>query len=117
MRTSTYRSGPVNWEGDTLVVETTNFLRQTSLVSGQTDARLRLIERFTRMSPQTLMYEATIDDPTVWSRPWTYQVPMQLNDQPLYEYACHEGNYGLYNILAGARAEEAAAKAATPGSR
>ena len=106
-----------HWEGDTLVVETTNFLRRTSFVSGQTDARLRLIERFTRMSPQTLMYEATIDDPTVWSRPWTYQVPMQLNDQPLYEYACHEGNYGLYNILAGARAEEAAAKAATPGSR
>ena len=58
------------------------------------------------------MYEATIDDPTVWTRPWTYQVPMTFNEQPLYEYACHEGNYGLYNILAGARAEEAAAMAA-----
>ena len=92
-----------HWEGETLVVETTNFLRETSFVRGQTDTHLRLIERFTRVSPQTLMYEATITDPTVWSRPWTYQIPMQNNDQPLYEYACHEGNYGLYNILAGAR--------------
>ena len=99
-----------HWEGNTLVVETANFLRETSFVSGQTDAHLRLIERFTRVSPQTLMYEATIDDPTVWSRPWTYQVPMQRNDQPVYEYACHEGNYGLLNILRGARAEEDAGK-------
>ena len=56
------------------------------------------------------MYEATIDDPTVWTRQWTYQIPMQWNDQPMYEYACHEGNYGLTNILAGARAQEAAAE-------
>ena len=100
-----------HWEGDTLVVETSRFLRETSFSSGRTDANLRLVERFTRVSADTLMYEATIDDPTVWSRPWTYQVPMQWNDQPLFEYACHEGNYGLYNILAGARAEEAAAAA------
>ena len=98
-----------HWEGDTLVVETTGFLRETSFASGRTDANLRLVERFTRVAPETLAYEATIDDPTVWTRPWTYQVPMRWNDQPLYEYACHEGNYGLYNILAGARAEEAAA--------
>jgi len=91
-----------HWEGETLVVETTNFLRETSFRLGQSDAQLHLVERFTRVSPQTLMYEATIDDPTVWSRPWTFQVPMELNDQPLYEYACHEGNYGLTNILAGA---------------
>ena len=84
---------------------------------GQSDANLRLVERFTRVSPQTLMYEATIVDPTVWSRPWTFQIPMQLNDQPLYEYACHEGNYGLTNILAGARFEEAAAEAETQRSR
>ena len=106
-----------HWEGDTLVVETNRFLRETSFRSGQTDTHLRLIERFTRVSAQTLMYEATIDDPTVWSRPWTYQVPMQRNDQPVYEYACHEGNYGLYNILAGARAEESAVDATTRGSR
>jgi len=91
-----------HWEGETLVVETTNFLRETSFLLGQSDGQLHLVERFTRVSPQTLMYEATIDDPTVWSRPWTFQVPMELNDQPLYEYACHEGNYGLTNILAGA---------------
>ena len=99
------------WDGDTLVVETSNFLRETSFAQGQTDAHLRLTERFTRISRETLMYEATVDDPTVWVRPWTYEIPMQWNDQPLYEYACHEGNYGLYNILAGARAEEAAAAA------
>ncbi len=106
-----------HWEGDTLVVETTNFLRETSFASGQTDAHLHLIERLTRVSSETLMYEATIDDPTVWLGPWTYQIPMQRNDQPVYEYACHEGNYGLYNILAGARVEEAAAEAATQGSK
>ena len=92
-----------HWEGETLVVETANFLRETSFLLGASDEHLHLVERFTRVSPQTLMYEATIDDPTVWSRPWTFQVPMELNDQPLYEYACHEGNYGLTNILASAR--------------
>ena len=64
------------------------------------------------MSPTTLMYEVTVDDPTAWIQPWTYQIPMQRSDQPLYEYACHEGNYGLYNILAGAREREAAEAAA-----
>lgn len=98
------------WEGDTLVVETVNFLRETSFLLGQSDANLRLVERFTRVSQQTLMYEATIHDPTVWSRPWTFEIPMQLNDQPLYEYACHEGNYGLYNILSGARFSGESAK-------
>ena len=98
------------WEGDTLVVETGNFLRETSFRAGSADANLRLTERFTRVSEGTLMYEATIDDPSVWSRPWTYQVPMVLNDQPVFEYACHEGNYGLYNILAGARVAEAASE-------
>ncbi len=100
-----------HWEGDSLVVETANFLRETSFLAGQTGADLHLVERFTRVSPQTLMYEATVNDSSVWTRPWTYQVPMQLNDQPLFEYACHEGNYGLYNILAGARVAEAAAEA------
>ena len=102
------------WEGDTLVVETTNFLRETGFRRGQSDANLHLTERFTRISPQTLMYEVTVEDPTVWTTPWTYQIPMQKNDQPLYEYACHEGNYGLYNMLAGAReAEKAAEEAAS----
>ena len=96
------------WEGDTLVVETTNFLRETSFRNGLSDANLNLIERFTRVSPDTLVYEVTVEDPTAWARPWTYEIPMQKSDQPLYEYACHEGNYGLYNILAGAREKEAA---------
>ena len=105
------------WDGDTLVVETKNFLRETGFRRGRSDENLHLTERFTRVSPQTLMYEATIDDPTVWSRPWSYQIPMQRNDQPLYEYACHEGNYGLYNMLAGAREAEKAAEDAAGGSR
>ena len=63
------------------------------------------------------MYEATIDDPTVWSSSWAYQIPMQKSDQPLYEYACHEGNYGLYNMLAGAREAEMAAEIAAGGSK
>ncbi len=100
------------WDGDTLVVETRNFLRETSFRGGLSDANLHLTERFTRVSPGTLMYEVTVDDPTAWTRPWTYQIPMQLSDQPLYEYACHEGNYGLYNILAGAREKEQEEEAA-----
>ena len=109
------------WEGDTLVVETVNFHRETAFENGLTGPSLRLVERFTLVEPNVLMYEVTVDDPTVWTQPWTYQLPMQRNDLPLYEYACHEGNYGIYNILAGARdnpesniltPEEAAAEAA-----
>ena len=94
------------WDGDTLVVETTNFLRETSFRQGLSDENLHLIERFTRVSPTTLMYEVTVNDPTAWTQPWSYEIPMQKSDQPMYEYACHEGNYGLYNILAGAREKE-----------
>ena len=97
-----------HWEEDTLVVETTNFLRETSFRSGVTTADLRLIERFTRVSDGTLMYDVTIEDPNAWDRPWSYRIPMQQNPMPLFEYACHEGNYGLTNILAGAREKEAA---------
>ena len=86
------------------MVETTNFLRETSFQSGLTTQGFRLTERFTRVSPDILMYEATIEDPDVWTQPWTYAIPMVKSDQPVYEYACHEGNYGLYNILAGAQA-------------
>ena len=109
------------WDGDTLVVETTNFLRETAFQGGLTGQHLKLVERFTAASPQVLLYEVTVEDSTVWTSPWTYQIPMQRNDHPLYEYACHEGNYGLYNILAGAQAnpdsnlltpEEAAEEAA-----
>ena len=98
------------WEGETLVVETVNFLRETSFMRGGASADLHLTERFTRISPDVLLYEVTVDDPTTWTRPWTYAVPMQRNPEPLYEYACHEGNYAMEVILAGARAKEAEAE-------
>ena len=104
-------SSRAHWDGDTLVVETTNFLRETSFMRGGSTRNLRLTERLTRVGPETLLYEAIINDPTTWTRPWSYAVPMQLNPDPLYEYACHEGNYGLYNILAGALEEQSEAAA------
>ena len=94
------------WDGATLVVETTNFLRETAFDQGRTDANLRLIERFTRTDSNTLVYEFTVDDPTVYTRPWTAQMTMNKTDEHIYEYACHEGNHGLTSILAGARAKE-----------
>ena len=69
-----------------------------------------LIERFTRLDPETLVYEYTVTDPATWVSPWTAQVPMRKNPDPLYEYACHEGNYSLAVILRGARLEEKAAE-------
>ena len=96
-----------HWEGDTLVVETTNFMRETSFMRGGASADLRLTERFTRVSRDVLLYRVTVDDPTTWIQPWTYEVPMKSNPDPIYEYACHEGNYAMEVILAGARAKEA----------
>ena len=99
------------WEGDTLVVETANFTDQTasfnpSVVSAMgTGTTLRLTERFTRIDDDTLLYEYTIDDPATFTRPFTVALPMKRGTG-MYEYACHEGNYGLMNMLAGARAEE-----------
>ena len=100
-----------HWEGDTLVVETTNFTDKvgsfsTTGVSWGTGANLRLTERFTRVDADTLQYEFTVDNPAVFTRTFSAKFPMNRSDLPLYEYACHEGNYGLHNILAGARAEE-----------
>ena len=92
------------WDGDSLVVETRNFLRGTSL-TGSTSS-MRLVERFTRVEPDTLVYEFTVDDPSTWTKPWTAQVPMARSDERIYEYACHEANYAIPNILAGARAAE-----------
>ena len=103
------------WDGDTLVVESENFLRGTGFLGGQTGQHFRLVERFTRSGPDTLLYEATVDDPTVWTTPWTFELIMNHSDQPLYEYACHEGNYGIYNILTGAREAEAAMEATSAG--
>ena len=101
-----------HWDGDTLVVETTNFMRETSFRRGVTTSALNLVERFTRVSDGVLLYDVTVEDPNAWDRSWTYRIPMTKNDQPIFEYACHEGNYGLYNIMAGAREKEAAMDAA-----
>ncbi len=99
-----------HWEGDTLVVETGNFT-DTTRWRGSTENR-RLVERFTRSNVDTLIYEFTVTDPDTWTSPWTASVPMRRNDGAMYEYACHEGNYSLEGMLAGARAEETAT--ATP---
>ena len=94
------------WDGDTLVVETIN--RRDESFRGAT-RHLRLTERFTRADADTLVYEATLDDPTTWTRPWTFVVPMVRNAGEVYEYACHEGNYYMANMLRAQRAEEQAA--------
>ncbi len=97
------------WEGDTLVVETTNYSPRSDF-RGASD-NLRVVERFTRTGPDTLEYAVTIDDPTTWIRPWTASIPLLRSEDALYEYACHEGNYGMEGILAGHRAQERAAAA------
>jgi hypothetical protein len=91
-------------EGDTLVVETINFRRETSL-QGST-AETRLMERFTRIDADTVKYEFTVSDPNSYTQPWSAMVPLSRIPGPLFEYGCHEGNYALPNILAGARAQE-----------
>ena len=91
-------------------MDTLNFKRDTTLPDST--ANMHLIERFTRTDPDTLVYEFTVDDPTTWTRPWTAQVPMSKTNDPIYEYACHEGNYALPGVLAGARADEKAAEEA-----
>jgi hypothetical protein len=92
------------WEGETLVVETINFRRETSL-QGST-AETRVVERFTRVDNEIIKYEFTVTDPSSYIRPWSAMLPMTRIEGPLFEYACHEGNYGLTNILSGARAKE-----------
>ena len=94
-----------HWEGDTLVVRTKNFLRETSFMRGGSTAGLELTERFTRAAPDVLLYEVTVNDPNTWTGTWTYEVPMRLNSEPIYEYACHEGNYAMETILSGALTE------------
>jgi hypothetical protein len=93
-----------HWEGDTLVVDTTNFSPRSGLRGS--DENLHLTERFTRVSPTTINYEFTVDDPTVWTRPWTAMIPLKRSNDQIYEYACHEGNYALPGVLAGARMQE-----------
>jgi len=92
------------WEGDTLVVDTTNFSDRTHFRSS--GLRLHVVERFTRTSETTIEYTFTVEDPDTWARPWSAEVPFRAVSEPLYEYACHEANYSMVNVLRGARAEE-----------
>jgi hypothetical protein len=102
------------WEGSTLVVDTTNFTDRTNFRGSPQNTRqdifasesLHVVERFTRSGPQAIRYEFTVTDPATWTLPWSGEMPIRPFDGPIYEYACHEGNYGLENILRGARAEE-----------
>jgi hypothetical protein len=93
-----------HWEGETLVVETTNFNGKNPL--NGSSANMRVIERFTRVAADTIRYTFTIEDESTWVRPWSAELPMKKTVGPLFEHACHEGNYGLYNTLVGARLEE-----------
>jgi hypothetical protein len=105
-----------HWEGNTLVVETTNLDGRTG-AGGNGGANVysekaKITERFTRLDNDTLKYEATVDDPGTWTRPWTLSFPWRRDpNYGFYEYACHEGNYALHNILSGARADDRAATA------
>jgi hypothetical protein len=106
-----YSSG--RWEGDTLVVETKNFLAQADFMGlgnrflGAAQ-QLRLVEHFTRMDADTIDYRFTVDDPITWTQPWTVAIPLVKTESPMYEYACHEGNHNLANILSIARSRESA---------
>jgi hypothetical protein len=95
-----------HWEGDTLVVDSTNY-RRGAFMNVSTE-QLHVVERFKRTGPDTLQWELTVDDPGAWTKPWTAMIPVRSTKKAIYEYACHEGNYGLQDILAGARNEDKA---------
>ena len=104
-----------HWDGNTLVVETKNFSDKTNYRGS--GATLHLVERFTRTGRNAVDYRVTLDDPTTWTKPWTVELHMRTTEGDLYEYACHEGNYGLHNILEVARDEEKAAAAKAAAKR
>ena len=95
-----------HWEGDTLVVETFNFVEETSLQGSTSDTKL--VERFTRVDNDTIKYEFTVTDPNSYTQPWSAMFPLVRTESASFEYACHEGNYAMRNILAGAREQEKA---------
>ena len=92
------------WEGTTLVVETTNFNGKNPFRGGS--EKMKVTERFTRVAPDQILYKFTVDDGSTWARPWTAEMPMAKTGGPIFEFACHESNYGIANILAGAREDE-----------
>jgi hypothetical protein len=100
-----WRGDPVgHWEGNTLVIDNTNFNGRNPF-RGSSD-KLHVVERFTRVDPDTLLYQFTVEDPATWDKPWTAEVAWSKTDGPIYEFACHEGNYGLANTLSAARVAE-----------
>jgi hypothetical protein len=99
-----------HWEGETLVVDTTNFTDRTAFRGSSEN--LHVLERFTRQADDSILYQFTVEDPSTWEKSWSGEFPMTKIDGPIFEYACHEGNYGMRNNLSGARAEEKAAQAA-----
>ena len=103
------------WEGDTMVVETTNFTDRTAF-RGSSE-HLKVTERFTLVDAKTIRYQFTVEDPHTWDRPWSGEYPITKISEPIYEYACHEGNYGMPNILKAQRAVEAQERAKASGSR
>jgi len=93
-----------HWEGNTLVVQTTNFSSKSYFMGATGD--LHVVERFTRSAPDRIEYEITVSDPTTWTRPWTAMLPLRQRHEPLFEYACHEGNYHqIAGIVRGAQAQ------------
>ena len=92
------------WDGDTLVVDTTNFVQNAFRLTNT--ERLRVTEKFRRVAADTVEYYVTVDDPLTWSRPWTLMILLKKTGERMFEFACHEGNYGLPAILSGARAQE-----------
>jgi hypothetical protein len=104
-----------HWDGDTLIVESTKFNGETAF--GNSSDKLQLTERFSRVNADTLIYEFTVKDPTTWTKPWTVQIPMTRSDDLMYEYACHEANYGMTNLLKGARFLETEAAGTKTSSR
>ncbi len=100
-----------HWEGDTLLVDSVTFTDRTTFKGPPSNTRqdiftskeLHVVERFTRVDAETIAYQFTIDDPGTWTKPWSGELYMRRVEGPIFEYACHEGNYGLTNILAGAR--------------
>jgi hypothetical protein len=104
-----------HWEGDTLVVDTTNYSARGAIRNATEN--LHLIERFTRVSPEVIEYSITFDDPGTWTRPWTAMIRLKGTPEKIYEYACHEGNHSLAGILGGARQQEKAAVTKTSGGK
>jgi hypothetical protein len=109
-----------HWDGDTLIVDSTNFKGSNqsrfgvSYLDGMSDENLHVVERFRRTDPETITYQATVDDPTVYTKPWTVELSMSKRNSRIFEYACHEGNYAMMDILSGARTEEKKSAGSAP---